>query len=273
MDRAWAQTKDDGFVECGVLIKDIMLLNKIKAPVSAAASLFATLLSSASASSSASITIRKKKKRMENGGGGDIEYAAPLPLPKKLSPQDHLHSQPNNLGSAWNTAGTWEEKNLNNWATHRIKDLLLSVASLEFSGGKAEIAQVSKCSGDDADAYISFLLIQKKHLCQAAIEVGLNLRKKRLIFGTRNVLGYTYELTLKIKGEWIVKEEKRMVKGDIDFPEFSFGELDDLQMEVQLNDVKDLSEQDKQTISQDLKLFLQPVREKLLQFEQELRDR
>ena len=24
--------KDDGFVECGVLIKDIMLLNKIKAP-------------------------------------------------------------------------------------------------------------------------------------------------------------------------------------------------------------------------------------------------
>ena len=44
-------------------------------------------------------------------------------------------------------------------------------------------------------------------------------------------------------------------------------------MEVQLNDVKDLTEQDKQTISQDLKLFLQPVREKLLQFEQELRDR
>ncbi|KAJ6747157.1 hypothetical protein OIU74_029596 [Salix koriyanagi] len=166
-----------------------MLLNKIKAPVSAAASLFATLLSSASASasasSSASITIRKKKKRMENGGGGDIEYAAPLPLPKKLSPQDHLHSQPNNLGSAWNTAGTWEEKNLNNWATHRIKDLLLSVASLEFSGGKAEIAQVSKCSGD------AFLVIVRN--------------KKRV--------GYTYELTLKIK----------------DFPEFSFGELDDLQ--------------------------------------------
>uniref|UniRef100_A0A6M2F4P1 Activator of Hsp90 ATPase AHSA1-like N-terminal domain-containing protein n=1 Tax=Populus davidiana TaxID=266767 RepID=A0A6M2F4P1_9ROSI len=238
---------------------------------------------------------------MENGGGGDIECnkdnkekegsvggegsyrywvreatadAAPLPLPKKLSPQDHLPSQPNNLGSVWNTAGTWEEKNLNNWATHRIKELLLSVASLEFSGGKAEIAQVSKCSGD------AFLVIVRN--------------KKRV--------GYTYELTLKVKGnlvsfemasfpiliyllypervvmsleigEWTVKEEKRMVKGDIDFPEFSFGELDDLQMQVQLNDEKDLSQQDKLQISQDLKLFLQPVREKLLQFEQELKDR
>jgi hypothetical protein len=44
-------------------------------------------------------------------------------------------------------------------------------------------------------------------------------------------------------------------------------------MQVQLNDEKDLSQQDKLQISQDLKLFLQPVREKLLQFEQELKDR
>jgi hypothetical protein len=120
---------------------------------------------------------------MENGGGGDIECnknnkekegsvggegsyrywvreatpdAAPLPLPKKLSPQEHLPSQPNNLGSVWNTvpffffffffyhyiyiiflianklvqAGTWEEKNLNNWATHRIKVNLYSILLL-----------------------------------------------------------------------------------------------------------------------------------------------
>ena len=36
-------------------------------------------------------------------------------------------------------------------------------------------------------------------------------------------------------GEWIVKEEKRMVKSDIDFPEFSFGELDDLQVSSYLH--------------------------------------
>ncbi|CAK7345865.1 unnamed protein product [Dovyalis caffra] len=213
---------------------------------------------------------KEKEERMENGGGGggEAEYndnnnnkekgggsyrywvreatadAAPLPLPKKLSPQELL-SQPSSLGSAWNSAGTWEEKNLNNWATQRIKELLASVGSLEFSAGKAEIADVSRCSGD------AFLVIVRN--------------KKRV--------GYTYELTLKIKGEWIVKEEKRVVKGNIDFPEFSFGELDDLQMQVQLNEEKDLSQQDKQQISQDLKLFLQPVRAKLLQFEQELKDR
>lgn len=46
-----------------------------------------------------------------------------------------------------------------------------------------------------------------------------------------------------------------------------------LQMQVQLNEDKDLLQQDKAQISQDLKLFLAPVREKLLQFEQELKER
>ncbi|MBA0553187.1 hypothetical protein Golob_012389, partial [Gossypium lobatum] len=87
-------------------------------------------------------------------------------------------------------------------------------------------------------------------------------------------VGYTYELTLKVKGEWHLREEKKTVKGHIDIPEFSFGELDDLQMAVQLSEEKDFVQQDKQQIIQDLKKrFLQPVREKLLQFEQELKDR
>lgn len=46
-----------------------------------------------------------------------------------------------------------------------------------------------------------------------------------------------------------------------------------LQMEVRLSEEKDLSHQDKVRICQDLMLFLQPVREKLLQFEQEVKDR
>ncbi|XP_002527818.2 uncharacterized protein LOC8262550 isoform X1 [Ricinus communis] len=174
--------------------------------------------------------------------------AAPLPLPKKLSPNDVVLNNTNNnntLGSVWNRAGTWEEKSLNKWATDRIKELLVTVGSLEFSAGKAEISEVSKCSGD------AFLVTVRN--------------KKRV--------GYTYELTLKIKGEWTVKEEKKTVKADIDIPEFSIGELDDLQMEVRLSDEKDLLQEDKLQINQDLKLFLQSVREKLLQFEQELKDR
>ncbi|XP_057980109.1 uncharacterized protein LOC131165947 [Malania oleifera] len=175
------------------------------------------------------------------------EDAAPLPVPRKLAPEDLLSNQshPAALGSVWNRAGTWEEKNLNKWASDRIKELLLSVGSLDFNGGKAEIADVSKCTGD------AFLVTVRN--------------KKRV--------GYTYELTLKFKGEWFIKEEKKMVKGHINILEFSYGELDDLQIEVRVGEDKDLLHQDKLRICQDLKMFLQPVREKLLQFEQEIKDR
>ncbi|KAL6223277.1 hypothetical protein ACLB2K_006665 [Fragaria x ananassa] len=45
-------------------------------------------------------------------------------------------------------ARTWEEKNVNKWATDTIKELLASVGSVEFQGGCAEISDVSKCVGD-----------------------------------------------------------------------------------------------------------------------------
>ncbi|KAK4564826.1 hypothetical protein RGQ29_006767 [Quercus rubra] len=197
------------------------------------------------------------EKKQEEQQGASYTYwvrqvkegdAAPLPVPRKLTPDDIINdsnSQPPTLGSLWNKAGTWEEKNLNKWASDRIKELLISVGSLEFPAGKAEISDVSKCVGD------AFLVTVRN--------------KKRV--------GYTYELTLKVKGEWTIREEKKTVKGHIDIPEFSFGELDDLQMEVRLSEEKDLLHQDKSRISQDLKLFMQPVREKMLQFEQELKDR
>ncbi|GKV20537.1 hypothetical protein SLEP1_g30642 [Rubroshorea leprosula] len=135
--------------------------------------------------------------------------AAPLPVPKKLDSQDVLSQQSssNNLGSVWNRAGTWEEKSLNTWASDRIKELLKSVGSLEFSGGRAEIADVTKCIGD--------------FLSKQAFLVTVRNKKR---------VGYTYEVTLKVKGEWLVQEERKMVKGNIDIPEFSFGELDDLQV-------------------------------------------
>ncbi|KAI3447272.1 hypothetical protein Pfo_003937 [Paulownia fortunei] len=171
--------------------------------------------------------------------------AAPLPVPKKIDPTD-LGNQPNqtHLGSAWNRAGTWEEKNLNTWASDRIKELLVSI-SLEFSGGRAEIAEVTRCSGD------AFLVTVRN--------------KKRV--------GYTYELTLRVKGEWHMGGEMKKVKGCIDVPEFTFGELDDLQIQVNLSEDKDVPQEGQQQISQDLKLFLQPLREKLLQFEEELKAR
>lgn len=173
--------------------------------------------------------------------------AAPLPVPKKLSDGD-LSKQPSqnaSLGSVWNKAGTWEEKSLSKWATDRIKELLKSVGSLEFSNGKAEVTDVSRCTGD------AFLVTVRN--------------KKRV--------GYTYEITVDVKGEWLVGGEKKKLKGHLDIAEFSYGELDDLEVTVKINEGKDLQQQDKQGISQDLKSFVQPIREKLLQFEQELKER
>ncbi|KAL9678232.1 hypothetical protein QQ045_016072 [Rhodiola kirilowii] len=121
--------------------------------------------------------------------------------------------------------------------------LLISVGSLEFSGGRAEISEVSRCVGD---AYL------------------VTVRNKKLV-------GYTYELSLKVKGEWTVKDEQKILMGHIDVAEFSFGVLDDLQIEAKLTDVGDLPNQDKVRINQDLKSFLKPVREKLIKFEQELK--
>lgn len=88
-----------------------------------------------------------------------------------------------------------------------------------------------------------------------------------VIVRNKKRVGYTYELTLKVKGEllsnsfqrlqsncfsfhafqpnfflscadfflmelgeWIIQGEKKFVGGHIDVPEFSFGELDDLQV-------------------------------------------
>lgn len=170
--------------------------------------------------------------------------AVPLPAPRKLTPEDiSAKPQPGALGSAWNQAGTWEERNLNSWANCRIKELLSSM-SMEFSKGKAAIDEVTKCSGD------AFLVTvrNKKRVC------------------------YTYELTLRFKGEWSVNGQKEKIKGHLDFPEFSFGELDDLQIETRISN-DDVSVEDKALICKDLQLFLEPVRKKLVEFEKELKDR
>jgi len=86
-------------------------------------------------------------------------------------------------------------------------------------------------------------------------------------------VGYTYELSLKFKGEWLIEEENKKVKGHLEIPEFSFGELEDLEVNVRLSEDKDLSSDIKAQICKDLKSFLAPIQEKLREFEKELKDR
>ncbi|KAK7813943.1 hypothetical protein CFP56_004131, partial [Quercus suber] len=85
---------------------------------------------------------KEAEKKQEEQQGASYTYwvrqvkegdAAPLPVPRKLTPDDIINdsnSQPPALGSLWN------------------KELLISVGSLEFPVGKAEISDVSKCVGD-----------------------------------------------------------------------------------------------------------------------------
>ncbi|KAK3155978.1 hypothetical protein QOZ80_2AG0101250 [Eleusine coracana subsp. coracana] len=175
--------------------------------------------------------------------------AAPLPVPLKLDPaaataNGNGNGNPPPLGSVWNQAGTWEEKNLNSWANGRIKDLLGSF-SMEFPTGKASIYEVSKCSGD-------------------AFQVTVRNKKR---------VGYNYELSLKFRGEWLIKEENKKLKGHLDIPEFSFGEIDDLEVQVRFSDDKGLGSDDKTRLCKDLKSFLSPIQEKLRMFEEELKGR
>ncbi|GJN18961.1 hypothetical protein PR202_gb06183 [Eleusine coracana subsp. coracana] len=175
--------------------------------------------------------------------------AAPLPVPRKLDPaaatvNGNGNGNPPPLGSVWNQAGTWEEKNLNSWANGRIKDLLGSF-SMEFPTGKASIYEVSKCSGD-------------------AFQVTVRNKKR---------VGYNYELSLKFRGEWLIKEENKKLKGHLDIPEFSFGEIDDLEVQVRFSDDKGLGYDDKTRLCKDLKFFLSPIQEKLRMFEEELKGR
>lgn len=56
-----------------------------------------------------------------------------------------------------------------------------------------------------------------------------------LMYVTKKRVSYTfYLLTLNFislfVGEWLIGSEKKVVKGQIDIEEFSFGELDDLQV-------------------------------------------
>uniref|UniRef100_J3MHE0 Activator of Hsp90 ATPase AHSA1-like N-terminal domain-containing protein n=1 Tax=Oryza brachyantha TaxID=4533 RepID=J3MHE0_ORYBR len=186
---------------------------------------------------------QRRWRRRRRTGTGCGRPRAPPPAPRKIDAA--ANPAPSTLGSVWNQAGTWEEKNLNSWANSRIKDLLRSLDPLEFSTGKALVYEVSKCSGD------AFLVTVRN--------------KKRV--------GYTYELGLKFKGEWLIKEESKKVKGYLDIPEFSFGELEDLELQISFTDDKDLSSDNKAQISKDLKSFLAPIREKLRKFEEELKDR
>jgi activator of HSP90 ATPase len=55
--------------------------------------------------------------------------------------------------SAWNAAGTWEEKNVSGWVTERLTQRL-SEAACDFAGGSLRVASVQACDGDASVAFV-----------------------------------------------------------------------------------------------------------------------
>lgn len=75
-------------------------------------------------------------------------------------------------------------------------------------------------------------------------ELSLRFRGKHLIMSglvsftlrisTSDLLLLQCNSWLCLSGEWLIKEENKKVKGHLDIPEFSFGELDDLEVKLLL---------------------------------------
>jgi len=70
----------------------------------------------------------------------------------------------------------------------------------------------------------------------------------------------------------MVQEEMKNIKGHICVHEFMFGELDELQMDVNLSEAKDLPGNVKSGIIKDMKSILPAICDKLLRFEDELKN-
>lgn len=66
----------------------------------------------------------------------------PKRIDSTASPVTSTSPAPSNAGSAWNAAGTWEEKNITEWTKNRLKDIL-SQAVHSTSVGKVELHHIA----------------------------------------------------------------------------------------------------------------------------------
>jgi hypothetical protein len=196
----------------------------------------------------------KKKTSYRYWVRGGTADAAPKAVPQKLTEEEVVQQNGNGnghgsgmcVGSAWNQAGTWEEKVLSAWAGSRVKELLPSVEPVEFEDGTARVKEVTSCNGD-------------------ASMVMVRQRKR---------IGYTFEIEMKYAVDVRAGEERKEIEGKMKVPEACYGELDDLELEVTVSakDVKDSAQRMK--VKQALrKLLLPKIRRKLEEFEAELKER
>lgn len=54
------------------------------------------------------------------------------------------------VGSAWNAAGTWEEKDTSDWSKRTLKEQLLKTGTVDAAGGVLEVSGIEAVDGDSS---------------------------------------------------------------------------------------------------------------------------
>lgn len=78
-------------------------------------------------------------------------------------------------GSAWNQAGTWEDRDCSAWATERITTFVRNIASQEHEDAVVSVTNVMQVTGD---ASITTIRGSKKYLVDFSFEVHWFLQAK-----------------------------------------------------------------------------------------------
>ncbi|XP_024533964.1 uncharacterized protein LOC9637930 [Selaginella moellendorffii] len=137
----------------------------------------------------------------------------------------------------------WEERNLNDWAISKLRELLLAAEPITFGEGSAYVTDVSRCTGD------------------AAI---LTVRGKRRV-------DYSFDILLDFLGK-IEVGEPFQVEGTLSV-DTCLGDLDDLRIDVAFTEVPEtLPEPEREHLRSQMSQFLPKIRTQLECFEKEIKE-
>lgn len=180
--------------------------------------------------------------------GDGSEPAAPSVAPRKLSKEEvRCMTRVDSEGSMWNQGGTWEEKCMNDWARARLDSLLKLSKELSVDGCVYSLGtELTSCSGDTT---VVIVRNKKRH-------------------------GYLLDIDLKVRGNCI-DGNGADVEGTIHIHDATYGEVDDLEVDVKVDASK--SKADASLVLKWESLFkstlIPLIQEKMSLFEKELASR
>jgi len=142
-----------------------------------------------------------------------------LKAPKRIDSQISAQSE-SNLGSAWNKAGTWEEKDMTTWAQENLKIKLGKLAAKAPMDMDAVLQSTATC--DDMNSGASSSLLNDAHLALplvARVKEVKSVEGSASVASSRGSLKHMFDFGFEV--EWEVKAEASA--GDTEAPELPKG--------------------------------------------------